>query len=87
MLITACYRTIYDLFIESMARLERMDVKADISKETGGGSKLAYSSNIPTIKPLAINTGIGLFIYFLLYLFLYICISVICTSPCSFVMS
>lgn len=46
------------VFVESMDSLERMDVKA-ATKETGG-SKLAYSSSIPTIKPLATNTGIVL---------------------------
>lgn len=56
------------LFIESMDNLERMDVRSDSNKESGG-SKLAYSSSIPTIKPLATNTGISYFHAFLLFAF------------------
>lgn len=53
--IACCYQKL-NFFVESMDSLERMDIKND-TKETSG-SKLAYSSNVPTIKPLATSTGI-----------------------------
>lgn len=59
-----------------MAGLERIDVQNEMKER--GGSKLTYSSSIPTIKPLAANTGIYCFLgrfYLFVYVFLHLVIS------------